>query len=424
MPSPGVPGNVMRIFLHDFSGHPPQVHLSRELARRGHHVLYTYAADFLTPHGRLERLPGDPAHFAVQAVSLHRPFRKGASITRQMQELDFGRRLRRAIDSFAPDVVVVANTPPASLDFAQRACRRRGIPFVFWLMDINSVGMRTILAKKLRIAGELIGWGYRWLERRQLRSSDKIISICDEFRDTLADWGIDRGNVALMPLWAPLDEVPVPPKANAWSLRHGLDRTINIVYAGTLGRKHDPAGLCALARHYRGQADVRIVVVSEGPGAERLAREKAADRLNNLVLLPFQPFADLPDVLGSADVLIALLDADAGGYCVPSKVLTYLCAGRPQVGAMPAANRAAEVILESGGGIVVSPSDPQALIAAVGGLIADPAARARLGGAARAYAEREFDIRRLGDQFEGYLLDVRRGRTAAARGRGAAGIAG
>ena len=78
----------------------------------------------------------------------------------------------------------------------------------------------------------------------------------------------------------------------------------------------------------------------------------------------------------------------------------------------------------SGRPIVVSPSDPQALIAAVGGLIADPAARARLGGAARAYAEREFDIRRLGDQFEGYLLDVRRGRTAAARGRGAAGIAG
>ncbi len=30
---------------------------------------YTYAADFLTPHGRLERLPGDPPRFDVQAVS-------------------------------------------------------------------------------------------------------------------------------------------------------------------------------------------------------------------------------------------------------------------------------------------------------------------------------------------------------------------
>src|SRR5512144_2262239 len=125
----------------------------------------------------------------------------------------------------------------------QRACRRRGIPFVFWLMDINSIGMRTILAKKLRIAGELIGRGYRLLERGQLRSSTKIISICDEFRDTLAGWGIDPANVTVMPLWAPLDEVPVRPKANAWSVRHGLDRTTNLLYAGTLGRKHDPTAL-------------------------------------------------------------------------------------------------------------------------------------------------------------------------------------
>jgi glycosyltransferase involved in cell wall biosynthesis len=391
------------------------VHLSRELARRGHDVLHTYAGDFLTPRGRLERLPDDPVSFTVRAVSLDRPFRKDASITRQLQELDFGRRLRDAIDAFAPDVVVLANTPPASLDFAQRACRRRRIPFVYWLMDINSVGMRTILTKKLKIAGELIGWGYRLLERRQLHRSDKIIAICDAFGDTLAAWGISRDKVAVMPLWAPLDEVPVRPKANDWSIRHRLDETINILYAGTLGRKHDPAGLCALARHYRAREEVRIVVVSEGDAAERVARQTAADALDNLVLLPFQPFADLPDMLGSADVLIGLLDADAGGYCVPSKILTHLCAGRPQVAAMPSGNRAADVIVESGGGLVVPPADSAALIAAVESLVTDPATRRRLGDAARAYAEREFDIRRLGDEFEDYLLAVQGGRVAKAR---------
>lgn len=179
----------MRIFLHDFSGHPPQVQLSRELARRGHAILHTYAADFLTPHGRLERLPDDPPGLAVQAVTIDRPFRKCVRRPPD-QELAFGRQLQRAIDAFAPDVVVVANTPPASLEFARRAARRRGIPFVYWLMDINSVGMRTILAKKLKVAGELIGWSYGFLERRQLRGSARIICICQEFRDTLADWGI------------------------------------------------------------------------------------------------------------------------------------------------------------------------------------------------------------------------------------------
>ncbi len=409
----------MRIFLHDFSGHPPQVQLGRELARRGHTVLHTYAADFLTPHGRLERLPGDAEGFAVRGLSLNSPFRKGASIARQWQELAYGRRLRQAIDDFAPDVAVIANTPPASIDFAQRACRRRQIPFVYWLMDINSIGMRTILAKKLGLAGTLIGRGYGWLERRQLHLSDKIIAICAGFRDILAAWGIRGDKVAVMPLWAPLDELPMRPKANPWSRRHGLDETVNIVYAGTLGRKHDPAGLGEMARRYRGRTDVRIVVVSEGLGAERLAADKAAGQLDNLILLPFQPFSNLPDVLGSADILIGLLDDDASDYCVPSKILTHLCAGRPQVVAMPAANRAAEVILESGGGLVVPPSEARAFVAAVDRLVADPAARLRLGQAARAYAEREFDIRRLGDEFEGYLLAVgRRGITEALAGAG------
>ena len=50
----------MRILLNDFSGHPFPVQLSRELAHRGHTVLHTWCASFLTPHGALGKMPGDP----------------------------------------------------------------------------------------------------------------------------------------------------------------------------------------------------------------------------------------------------------------------------------------------------------------------------------------------------------------------------
>ena len=43
-----------------------------------------------------------------------------------------------------------------------------------------------------------------------------------------------------------------------------------------------------------------------------------------LTLLPFQPYADLPDVLGSGDILVVLLEQDAGEFSVPSKTLSYL----------------------------------------------------------------------------------------------------
>jgi hypothetical protein len=51
----------MRILVSDYSGHPFQVQLSRELARRGHSVTHTYSAGFQSPKGNLSVGDDDPA---------------------------------------------------------------------------------------------------------------------------------------------------------------------------------------------------------------------------------------------------------------------------------------------------------------------------------------------------------------------------
>ena len=43
----------LRIAVHDYSGHPFQVQLSRALAERGHEVLHLYSTRFQTPRGPL-----------------------------------------------------------------------------------------------------------------------------------------------------------------------------------------------------------------------------------------------------------------------------------------------------------------------------------------------------------------------------------
>ena len=43
----------MRILVNDYAGHPFQLQLSRELARRGHTILHTYFADAKGPKGNL-----------------------------------------------------------------------------------------------------------------------------------------------------------------------------------------------------------------------------------------------------------------------------------------------------------------------------------------------------------------------------------
>lgn len=63
----------------------------------------------------------------------------------------------------------------------------------------------------------------------------------------------------------------------------------------------------------------RVVIAAEGTGADFLRRQRLPA---NALLLPLQPAGRPPEVLASADVLVALLDADAGVFSVPSKVCT------------------------------------------------------------------------------------------------------
>jgi colanic acid biosynthesis glycosyl transferase WcaI len=176
-----------------------------------------------------------------------------------------------------------------------------------------------------------------------------------------------------------------------------------VLYSGTLGLKHDPEVIVQVARRLSRQDDVQVVVVSECRRADWLRRRRDEEELLNLRLLPFQPYAELPNVLASADVLLALLEADAGAFSVPSKVLSYLCAGRALLAAVPSDNLAAEVVRRSGGGALVEPGHEAGLVGQATRLLADAGLREELRRRARGYAEANFDVASISDRFEAGL---------------------
>ena len=193
------------------------------------------------------------------------------------------------------------------------------------------------------------------------------------------------------------------PKRNAWARSQGIESTFNFVYSGTLGLKHNPDLLLQLALRFQNDPRVRVVVVSEGLGASWLEERKEQEGLDNLLLLGFQPFEILPQILASADALLAILEPDAGVFSVPSKVLTYLCAQRPLLLAVPPQNLAARLVTDHRAGLTVPPDDVPSLLNAAERLLSDPEVRNRLGFNARAYAEKRFDIDRLARRFERIL---------------------
>lgn len=396
----------MRLVIHDYAGHPFQVQLSRELARRGHRVHHLYSTSTHTPRGALQHRKADPETLHIAGLSLGTTIRKQSFARRWWLELRYGRILQHAVDEIAPDAVISANTPLDSQRPLVAYCRRRNIRFVYWLQDAYGTAAARLLRRKLPVLGGLVGAWYLRDERRQLARSDHVVLISDDFLSLADAAGVDRRRVSTIPNWAPLRELPERPRSNSWAAEHGLEDTFTFLYSGTLGMKHDPELLVRLAREFAGETRVRVCVVSEGPAADRVRRRAAETGLRNVVSLPFQPYDRLSEVLASGDVLLAVLEADAGTFSVPSKVLSYLCAGRPLLLAVPAENLAARTVLNAGAGIVVPPGDGDALAREARRLYERPELREALGRAARGYAEGTFDVEGIADRFE-QLLSIR-----------------
>lgn len=400
----------MNIIVHDYAGHPFQVQLSRELARRNHKVVHYFSQDNQTPRGDLTKRDDDPKTLQITGLSLGVPLQKNVLVQRRKQEIAYGRLVADKIAKHRPDIVISSNSPLDSQRYIQQAARRLNCGFVFWLQDLHGEAITRILSDKLGLSGKLIGAYYKKMEYDLLRRSDSIVSITEDFLPILKAEEINTEKVTVIENWAPLDEIALLPKDNSWSAAQGLSDSTNIIYSGTLGYKHNPDLLLRLANETKS----KVAVFSEGNAATDLHQKSRDMGLDNLRVSPWVDFALLPQVLASADILVALIEPDAGVFSVPSKVLTYMCTGRPILASIPPNNLAARILRREDAGFVASPADPDGFIAQAKLLLRDEALRQHMGANGRAYAERQFNISTLADKFEKLMEGVRSGKKRAA----------
>jgi len=396
----------MRIVVHDYAGHAFPISLSRALAGRGHQVVHVFASSLQTPRGDLTRKPQDSITLDFHEIPMDPDYvkYKYSFRRRRNMEIAYGHRVAKFIRTWKPDAVLSGNTPTETQEPITLAAVAVGGRFYYWLQDFYSLAVDKILRRKIPVAGAWVGAWYRHLDRRQFQRSSKIIAITEDFAPTLSgEFGVDVSKVEVVPNWALIEEIPLLPKDNAWSRLHGLHDRFIFLYSGTIGMKHNPAMLLELARRHSENPEVRVVIVSEGIGAQWLKKEAAAANLTNLIILPYQPFQDLPSVLATGDVLVGILEEEAGTFSVPSKTLSYLCAGRPLLLAIPLENLAARITRNRGAGLTVAPKDLEGFLAAADELYRSEALRGECGIQARAYAEETFPTQKTADVFERIL---------------------
>ena len=148
----------MKLLLNDFGRYSFVAQLSRELARRGMAVDYSYCAALTTtPEGAVKRRQSDPETLDFKPIRLSHPLDKYSLFKRRQQEIEYGKMTAELVRSSRPDVVLSANTPIDAQARVWKAANTVGAKKIFWLQDIIGIAAERILSAKLPILGRLVG---------------------------------------------------------------------------------------------------------------------------------------------------------------------------------------------------------------------------------------------------------------------------
>ena len=222
----------------------------------------------------------------------------------------------------------IASTPPIQGAMAAmvKKCRRDHIPFVYNLQDIfpdSLVG--TGLAKK---EGLLWKIGRR-IENFTYRNADKIIVISQDFKRNIMAKGVPEEKIEVIYNWVDENAITVKDEDNELFEEFGISREkFRVVYAGNLGNAQNIEIIVNAARRLKDNGQIEFIIFGKGGLEDEIKAIKAKEQLDNLKILPLQPYERVAKVYGLGHLCIVACKPGLGGAAMPSKTWSIMSSGR------------------------------------------------------------------------------------------------
>jgi glycosyltransferase involved in cell wall biosynthesis len=254
----------------------------------------------------------------------------------------------RVVREHGIDVVLSTSPPPSTHLIAAAIARATGARWVADLRDslvahahrrADTVGTRAKASMHARVA------------RLVAARADAITCVSDAISEEARSLG-PRGRVVTIANGCDFDDV-------AGLERHPSDR-FRITHTGSFFGRRDPRPFL------QALDDSGLEVVARFLGDFRPADAAWAEELrlgDRLELLPYASRADSLALQRDSEALLLLIP-DAGGRgrgVLSGKVFEYVAVGRPILAAVPPDGAAADLLRETGAGVVAPPDDPDAI---------------------------------------------------------------
>ncbi len=381
--------------------------LAEALASKGHHVSVLtsfphYPRWTFTPEDARRWWQVEERHgVRVLRTKVLLP-RRGSAISRIAYDssLVVG-ALVQSLRVHAADVVLCISPPIQLALGAVLLARRWHAPLALLIKDLP---LDAALAVGLMRPGRALSIA-RHLEHAAYKHCNRIIVISEGFRQHLLRQGVPAEQIVEIPDW--VDTHAIQPRSADPAVRQLLGAGVSdflVLHTGNQGQKQALAHAIRATAHV--PSTVRLQFTLVGDGSERRSLEGLAQQINPTAVhfLPLQPSELFPQILAAADALLLNQRANVTDSVAPSKLLSYMAAGRPVLAAVHECSEAARVLTDANCGLLTPPEDPAALAQGITQLATNPTLRAELAANGRRFVIKHYERELVLQQYESLLL--------------------
>ena len=227
------------------------------------------------------------------------------------------------------DVAFVDSTPPI---------QGLKMPLIKWLKrkptiyNVQDIFPDSLVGTGLTHEGSLIWKIGRMVEKITYRYADKIIVISEDFKKNIMAKGVPEDKIVVIYNWVDQNKVvDVPREENKLFDVYGLERSkFYITYNGNIGLTQNMDMLLDVAKELQEEyEDIHFVLVGNGAYLDEVKHKVTEQQLDNVHLLPFQPYEDISHVFSLGDASLVISKPGVGANSVPSKTWSIMSASRP-----------------------------------------------------------------------------------------------
>ena len=280
------------------------------------------------------------------------------------------------------------------------------IPLLFWVQDLWPDTLTATGAVKktgiLKLVEALVRFIYQ--------GSDAILIQSMAFQRSVESFGIPAEKIHYFPNSAE-DFYLGKNVFTEYEKQYELPAGFRIVFAGNIGVAQDFKTILAAAHKLRNFEEIKWLILGDGRMRDWVEEQIETLELKETVyLLGRHPAEMMPWFYNQSDALLATLKKDPiFSLTVPSKIQSYLAAGRPIIAGLD--GEGARIVKEAGAGLTVPPGNEDGLSNAVMKLFRMcPGEREAMGKRGRTYFEKNFSRDKLLDRlmhvFEGFCPKI------------------